>query len=191
MYLNKIVFSLSIFFSLTLFAQQTFPIDSSSKKITYYDVVKVDSTLKKSILQLNAEKWVENNLKIEEIKSDSNKVLGSGNMVMTEMKSLLEKTTGFFTFDFMVEVKDGKYRYMFTNFVFHKYTYDRYGKVQNETKKRMEEEKAAGWNRLWNKHKATVDLRVRALVVNLKDYMKVNPFTMPVEQKMIKKGNDW
>ncbi len=172
-------------------AQVTLPIDSSTNKVTYYEVVKVDTALKKDVLFMNAEKWTENKLQVQELKADSHKIVCTGEMLMTESKGLLEKNSGRFTYDFIIEIKDGRYRYMFTNFVYLKFTTDKNGKKQYEHRKKIEEPKAAGWNRLWNKHKATLDLRIKAMITDLKENMAVNPKLAPVEQKIKKKSTDW
>lgn len=172
-------------------AQINLPIDSSTNKVTYYEVVKVDTALKKDILFLNAEKWTERNLQVEELKADSHKILCVGTMLMTESKGILEKNSGRFTYEFIIEIKDGRYRYMFTNFVYNKYTVDKNGKKQYEHHKKIEEPKAAGWNKLWYRHKATLDLKIKAMITDLKENMAVNPKLAPVEQKIKKKSTDW
>ncbi|HTF81856.1 MAG TPA: DUF4468 domain-containing protein [Cytophagales bacterium] len=172
-------------------AQIILPIDSSTGKVTYYEVVKTDTSLSKAILLINAEKWAEKNLKVEEIKADSHKIVCVGLLGMSESKGILEKNSGRFTYDFILEVKDAKYRYMFTNFVYNKYTVDKNGKRQYEHKKHIEEPKAPGWNKLWNKHKATLDQQIRALIVDLKEQMNVNPSIAPIELKIKQKSNDW
>lgn len=172
-------------------AQVVLPIDSSTNRVTYYEVVKTDTSLHKSVLLLNAEKWTEKNLKVEEIKADSHKIVGSGVMVMSESKGIMEKNSGRFTYDFIIEVKEGKYRYMFTNFVYNKYTLDKNGKKQYEHKKHLEDAKAPGWNRLWNKHKSTLDQRIKTLIADMKVQMNINPFLAPVEIKIKQKSTDW
>lgn len=172
-------------------AQVSLPIDSTTNRVTYYEVVKTDTSLHKSVLLLNAEKWTQKNLKVEEIKADSHKIVCAGFMIMSESKGIMEKNSGRFSFDFIIEVKEGRYRYMFTNFVYNKYTIDKNGNKQYEHKKHIEDAKAPGWNKLWNKHKATLDFRIRDLIADLKVQMNINPFMAPVEIKIKQKSTDW
>lgn len=165
------------------------PIDSANKRVTYYEVVKLDSTQTQTQIFLRAEKWIDQNLKLTEIKPDSFKILATGSITLTQQKGILEKNAGTVTYDALIESRNGRYRYIFTNFVYHKITQDRYGKKQSETKKPLEDVKAAGWGKQWNRYKAIVNMRINSLINDMKIHLKQDE--LPVIKKIEKKSSDW
>lgn len=115
--MKKILF---LFFLLpfTLLAQQSFPVDTVSGKITYTDVVSVDG-VSKAILFTRAQEWFSENFSgpestIEKKDKEDSVLLGKAykdipGMSTTGMEALK------LWYNVKVEVKDNRYRYTIDN----------------------------------------------------------------------------
>lgn len=98
------------------FAQNTFPIDESTKKISFTEVVNVDKG-EKAKLSSKAKQWAESRkYVIKSSSSESMKAVGTINVSYPSVvKGKME--VGQVQFDILIQFKDGKYKYDFTNFV--------------------------------------------------------------------------
>lgn len=82
---------------------------------------------------------------------------------------LLKKMAGSVSYHLAVELKEGKYRYSFGDFVFHYYTQDRnYKLVKTGKIKPLEEPEAPGWQRSWNAHRKATLAMVNRQIAQLK-----------------------
>ncbi len=90
-----------------------------------------------------------------------------------------------------MQVKDFKYRYQFTNFVFYPYNRDRYGKFKiNKWKsKPLEDPLYPGDQKKWDKHKASTNEKVNELIADLAISMLEWPHT--IKKKTKKKTVEW
>ena len=98
---------------------------------------------------------------------------------------------GVIKYDFTVSVKDGRYRYQATNFVFHYLKRNRYGKfVEIKGKsKALEEPFYKGNQRLWENHKTRMSEKIGDLAENLRVEMMLIP-NVPKEE-IVKINDDW
>ena len=111
-----IVFAL-LFKSYNASAQE-FPIDASTHKITYSEVVQTSASLKKGTIYDRALSWAMNN-KYKITKMDkANSILGcEASIVMNYPGPRVGMNdTGFIKFDILIDGKDGRYKYTYTNF---------------------------------------------------------------------------
>jgi hypothetical protein len=173
---------------------QSFPLNEAGK-IAYYEVVEVDS-MKKDLLYHNSIKWINHlkayNHKIETTLSDSltGKVMVENEFSVYSQSGILKKLVGKFTYSTVIEMKDNRYRYTFTDFVFHEYSPDRYhnilptGKIRN-----LEEVKAVGSQKQWDKHRTLIANKIQQDIINLKS--KMVEITAPVENVAPKKTVKW
>ncbi len=102
---------------------------------------------------------------------------------------ILRKIAGAIRYHLSVEVKDGKYRYTFSDFIFDYYKQDRnYHMVKTGKTKPLEEPEAAGWQKLWTQHRKTVFSLVNQQIAALKIKIIETPDThnKPAEKKV-----DW
>jgi hypothetical protein len=167
---------------------------NASGKIEMAEIVQLDSINNKTILYQNALEWTEgfpaDETKITRIERDAltGKISCSFKFpVYTQATvGVLKKISGVITYDCVVEVKDFKYRYSFTNFIFHYYKQDRtYKYVDAGKTKKLEDFKASGWQKVWNKHRITTADKVGKDINNLKNRMaQVSiPSTQPAPEK--------
>ncbi len=140
---------------------QPFPKDESSK-ITFMEVIEVDSMKKEELFQ-NASSWlsgckkkVKNKMSHFEKDSINSKVSADFRYLVYTQSGVLTKISGAITYSLAIEMKDNRYRYVLTDFVFHPYKQNRnYEYAETGVKKPLEETKASGWQKNWNHHRMT------------------------------------
>jgi hypothetical protein len=154
---------------------------NASGKIEMAEVIQLDSINNKTILYQNAIEWTEgfpsNETKITSIQRDLNagKITCSFQFPVYSQTTVgvLKKINGTITYDAIIEVKDFKYRYSFTNFIFHYYKQDRnYKYVDAGKKKNLEDMKASGWQKLWSHHRLTTAEKLSKDIEGLKARMQ-------------------
>ncbi len=195
LYLMKYLVLLFSLVAISIFAQPQLPLDEN-KKVTYQDIIKTDSSITSYQLLNNAEKWVEKNMDLTAIDADKKTITGTNEFWTYSQKGVLQRTTGKITHDVSIELKEGKYRYTFNNFVYHYYITDRYNKFgPTGQKKPLEDLKAPGWTKLWNKHKYAMDNNMKAYIEDLKKSMIVVPKSVEEvkkeEQQKVKLKEEW
>jgi hypothetical protein len=180
--MTRLIYHVSVLLIITLQAvtAQIFPANENGK-INFYEVSEVDS-LTKSVLYRNATRWI-TSLKtldntIEWITKDST----NGKLSIKSIFSvytgsgILKKLSGKFYYNINVEVKNNRYRYSFSDFIYHEYKSDRYHNIlPTGNTKNLEETKALGWQKLWDKHRKTLDEKINSDIRNLKTYIIVRP----------------
>src|SRR5260221_12748552 len=125
-----------------------------AQRVEFMNVVKADS-LSKPLLFQNAMKYVAS-LKNSEEKFDlklkdsiDGKVYGQIVFFVYSQSGILKKISGTITYQLAIEVKDNKYRYQFSDYVFHYYKQDRYyNMVATGKTKSLEEPNVSGWQKL-------------------------------------------
>ena len=116
--------------------------------------------------------------KVNTIVKDSveGKVSANFEFLVYAQSGILRKVAGSISYRIIAETKDGKYRYSFTDFVYHYYAQNRnYQMVKTGKTKPLEEAKAPGWQKLWTQHRKTVF----ALVSNQINEVKVKIVETP------------
>lgn len=190
------IFLLIIFTGVFEFCSaQLFPIDSVTKKITYSNIVIVDS-VPTTQLYKNAESWMSKNFKsATNYQTQFNLLEGFvkfSNSIMVYTKGMVSKEIhGRITYDVNVEIKEHKYRYSFTNFVFEYYKQNRQYKYEPTSRlKPLEKPKYPGWQPVWNKHKIGINNLVLQHIASLKNDMSQTSLTVE-EKKAVKKKIEW
>lgn len=173
---------------------QLFPIDSTSQKITYSNIEILD-TISTSQIYKNAELWIDNNFKNRK-NYDTQFNLKEGFITckagfLVYTKGIASKQIhGEITYNIRIDIKEKKYRYTFTNFVFEYYKIDRQYKYEPTGRlKPLEAPKYPGWQTVWNKHKITTNNIIQQHIFSLKEAMKqASEKKIPIVQK---KKIDW
>ena len=140
---------------------QPFQLDTSGK-ITFVEVVEADSMRKEELFQ-NATLWFEGfkkkvKTKMTRFEKDSinSKLSGDFQFMVYSQSGILSKTSGAVSYTLTIEMKDNRYRYVFTDFIFHHYKQNRnYEYVETGVTKPLEEVQAKGWQKLWDSHRLT------------------------------------
>jgi len=165
-------------------------------QITYSEVVQVEET-SKEFLFTSAWNYLQSLV-------DNHKILKKGpyiNEDSTEVYLPLAYTVyrdfpvhsphGVIRYQLTVSVKDGRYRYMATDFVFHYLERNRYGKfveVKGKSKP-LEEPFYKGSQKLWDQHKQHTGEKVRTLTAGLHAEMFLPPESL--EEEIVKVDEDW
>lgn len=94
-------------------------------------------------------------------------------------------------YDLTISVKEGRYRYVASNFVFHYLKRNRYGRFVevNGKSKPLEDPFFKGQQKLWEQHKQTTHKKISDLAQNLKAVMTI-PESGP-EKEIVKLNSDW
>jgi len=154
---------------------------ATTSVMDFANVVVADS-LSKEFLFHNARRWVDRLQASSEkvVLSQNDSILGkieaeSSYLVYTQQAGILKKLSGRVSYKISIEVKDNKYRYHFSDFMFHYYKQDRYyNMVETGKVKSLNEQSASGWQKLWDSHRSTTQNK-------MKEYSK------QLEIKMIEK----
>ena len=173
---------------------QYLPVNGSGK-CEVAEVVLAEGFLK-STLYSNQLQWFKmlassSDVTLSSIQKDSieGRTAGNAEFLVYSQSGILRKVAGAIRYHVSVEVKDGKYRYAFSDFIFDYYKQDRnYHMVKTGKTKPLEETEAGGWQKLWTQHRKTVFSLVSQQVDALKIKMIETPDTnnKPTEKKV-----DW
>ena len=99
--------------------------------------------------------------------------LSGTNFFSVYQKGIVSKQIhGKIDYKVVLEIKNFKYRYTFSDFVFHYYKQDRtYKMVPTGKTKSLNEKKAAGWQKTWARHKSYTTQLITNLANSLKAQM--------------------
>ena len=173
---------------------QELPTDESGK-IFFSEVIVADSFPKEK-LYANSVRWLKSLNKPEEkftlLSTDSVLCKSNGlyEFQVFSQGGLLRKMVGSISCQLAVETKDNKYRYAFSEFIYHYYKEDRNYKLLKTGKtKPLEDKTAGGWQKLWDKHKQTTLDKINGMITSMKaDLIKKE--SIPNE-KIAKKKVEW
>jgi len=194
--IKHFIFSITLLtFIASVSIAQVLPIDTTGK-VTYYEIVEAPA-LKKELLYENALTWVEalkgieDKVVIETTNVLAGKIVAKNEFPLFSQTGVLKKLSGKVTYQMTIEMKDNLYRYKFTDFVFHYYKQDRTYKIVATGKtKKLEDLKAAGWQKLWNKHRAQTAAKIQTDLTELKIQMATVPVS-PTKEAEKKKEIKW
>jgi hypothetical protein len=162
----------------------------TTKKVIYSDVVKLDS-MNKYELYKRAVKWISKQ-GFTEVEEDPYgcKIIAKNKFTVYTDVSVLAKPNGNFTHNVMIEARDGRYKYVFSEFKYHYIKQNRdlkYVEVKGE--KPIEDTKAPGWKKQWAKNKKQVNNKMEVYIKSLYNEMS---YTAPVPvAKPDPKKEDW
>ena len=159
----------------TTFAQNNLPKDSNGK-ITYTDII-IDSGASAQQLYVQAKNWINKHHKSTsksiEFDSVAGKLTAKGYYLVYSKGVVSKQVHGAIRYNVLIEVKDNKYRYSFSDFVFEYYQQNRnYQYVPTGKEKPLEEEKFAGFQKSWDNHKLDNDKLIKSQISSLKSAMK-------------------
>ena len=174
---------------------QTTELPTQYGVIAYQDVVK-SPNLGKTMLFNNAlnalgDIKIVNQKKIEDnLSTDTISWVGTtiGGFLVYHLKSPF----GEVRYSLTIEIKDERYRYTFTDFVFYPYSRNRYGKFERDkwVSKPLEEPKLEGHQKQWERTKEKTAEKVAALVFDLRITMAEIP-TENVVSPQVVLDDDW
>jgi hypothetical protein len=176
-----ILFIFSAFSVLGQNVTPTLPIDSLTKKISYSEVIKVDSLESKMELYSKAREWFAKTYKsssdvIQMDDRESGKLVGKALMQVYHKALGSTFPSGYINYTISIYIKDGRYKYEITNF-YHTGQYvsggnriPDYGvceKMINTTDKTM----GMSYQKTYNYYLYQMDNNIRDLIADLKKAM--------------------
>lgn len=176
---------MKIFYLFALFSFAFCGITNAQNKLTYIEVVKVDSTMKQSDLFVLARKWFsevfKNPKNVLDIEDKERGELAGKSVIQYTSNGSASATNGYINFNVSILVKDGRYKYEFTDFV-HIGSFDIWSFDLITTDEDCPYKKGSALyskkstNEMWKDIKFQIDETIKPLISSLKDAMskKVN-----------------
>ena len=164
-------------------------------KYTMTEVVELHG-IDKDKLFLNGEKFIRqvkvlnSKKKYYKTEKENYTIRNRGSFYVYRIGSVKKGIGGAVEYDIDLEIKDGKYRYTITNFIFNEYKRNRYGKYVPIKGKfiPLEREVNSINKKEWKKHKQVVYEKSLELIQNLYSGMI---YTEEKKNKNVKKDNNW
>ncbi len=179
----------------TAFGQDVqFPIDGTGNFI-FTEVVEVPG-LSKEVLYRNGELFLKqvkilNSRKKNLQKNDDDFIISNkGSFYVYRIGSVKKAIDGAVEYSITLEMKDGKYRYTITNFLYNEFKKNRYGKSEPIKGKYLplELEVSSLNSKQWEKHREVVYLKTQDLILNLYGEMI---YSKSKNSKKVKKLDNW
>lgn len=169
-------------------------LEGEMPRVLFSNVVVADSLPRLQLFQ-NAMKYVASLKSVEEkfelkLKDSlDGKLYGQCTYPVYAQSGILRKLSGTICYQISIEMKDNKYRYHFSDFVFHYYKQDRYyNMVATGKTKSLDESLAAGWQKLWSNHRAFTRSKMESNMKLLEQKMAEDPKKM---EKVVAKKVEW
>lgn len=180
---------------ITLFQQVLFPVDEYGK-YTFYEVVEIPG-MKQDDLYKNGEsflkkvKVLKSKKKYLNVNKENYTITNKGSFYVYQYGSINKAIAGAVEYDISLEVKDGKYRYTITNFIFNEFQRNRYGKYEPLKGRNtpLEMEVSDINKKGWEKHRQVVYDKSQALIQNLQSEMIYTEESK--KTKKVKKDENW
>ena len=188
------VFLITGIFYYSLAQETQFPIDDLGK-YTITEVVELHG-IDKDKLFSNGEKFMKkikvlnSKKKYYKIEKENYIIRNKGSFYVYRIGSVKKGIAGAVEYDIDLEIKDGKYRYTITNYIFNEYQRNRYGKYEpvKGKFKPLEMEVSSINTKEWKKHKQVVYDKSLELVQNLHSGMI---YAEEKKNKNVKKEDNW
>ena len=154
---------------------QALPLDEAGRA-GFAEVVRADS-LRAGLLYGHARAWLRRRgYEVAEADSAAGRLVASHAFGVYDHGYVTKRLHGKVRYRLVVEVKEGRYRTQFTDFIFAYYQDDRSARPQPTGKtKPLEDATAPGWQKLWETHRHDTLLTVTALAGELKTAMLAVP----------------
>ena len=191
----KLLITILFSASLSAYAQDiSFPINEIGK-YEFNEVVELNK-LDKDKLFLNGQKFMEkikilhSKKKFYKEEKENYTIKNRGSFYVYRLGSIKKRIGGAVEYDLTLEIKDEKYRYTLTNFIFNEYQKNRYGKYEPiKGKYTPLEAQASSLNKKeWDKQRQVVFDKSQELIQNLYSNMI---YAEEKKKKKDKKDDNW
>lgn len=148
------------------------PLDERGKYI-YYEVVE-KNTVPADSLQIRAKEFLTAK-KLDAVKSTKDQLSASGKFLISKTAFVLTRPSGEVLYNFVFELKEGKYRFWLTDFAFIAYKRDRYANYVPATVKGVPLEKEPGKLNAaeWTSYIAAASKQADLFATEFKQYLSV------------------
>ncbi len=193
MVLLAVLFTL---FGYILQQQAPFPVDERGK-YTFQEVTEIHGMDQKALFEngksfMKKLKLLNSKTNYLSVDNDNFTITNKGSFYVYQHGSVNRAIDGAVEYDLTLEIKDGRYRYTITNFIFNEYKRNRYGKFEPINGKYVPlETEVSNLNKKgWENHRQVVYDKSQELIQNLYSNMIFSdePDRKP---KKIKKQDDW
>lgn len=167
--MNKNIFVL-LFALVTLFSvksySQNIPVDEETKLITYKEIIPMSGS--KTELYNRALEWInkayKNPLEVTKVKNVANGVIELTHRIeIYNIEKEVKRAAGIVDYDLKLELKEGRYRYTFTDFALHQATKMPIEKWLDKTDRK--------YDPVFEQYLAQVDSHIKELIATLKSAM--------------------
>lgn len=180
------IISAILFYTPLPFGEQELKYDENGR-IIFTEIITTD--FEPELLLKNAQRALE--VDNESVSPDQVKFNEFGSF-MLYTKKLSKVPDGRIRYFLEVEVKENRYRYVITDFTFHKYERNRYGRFEElKGKEKRVETLIDNPNKDWKKHKLTIITEIEEVIDQLKEDMTITASTEISTQEIIKLNTDW
>ncbi|MDZ7605465.1 MAG: DUF4468 domain-containing protein [Cyclobacteriaceae bacterium] len=181
----------SLLVSLFLITQQElFPKDEYGK-YTLMEIIEVPDYTQEQLFN-NASSWAKDTFKkpINSRDTAAWSITASGSFTVHNVGSLKKHPDGAVEFEFTIEIKEARYRYIITNYKFIPYERDRYAKFvpQNSKSVPLESYPSAMNKANWNSYLKTAHAKSLALIDQLSQAVMTPDVQTP---KKVKRNDSW
>ena len=154
---------------------QALPLDEGGR-VSFYAVVPADS-LPAGTLYVHAKRWLgRRGYAVAVTDSAAGRLEASHAFGVYDRGYVTKKLHGQVHYQLTLEVKDGRYRLQFHDFVFAYYQDDRTARpVPTGKTKPLEDPAAPGWQKLWEAHRLDTSTTIGSLSAELKTAMLARP----------------
>ena len=183
-------------FGYILQQQAPFPVDERGK-YTFQEVTEIHGMDQKALFEngksfMKKLKLLNSKTNYLSVDNDNFTITNKGSFYVYQHGSVNRAIDGAVEYDLTLEIKDGRYRYTITNFIFNEYKRNRYGKFEPINGKYVPlETEVSNLNKKgWENHRQVVYDKSQELIQNLYSNMIFSdePDRKP---KKIKKQDDW
>jgi len=190
-FLSSLLFFVTCFVSVNAQTEHSLPVDEQGKFI-YYEVV--NSVAAKDLLKQRAVSYARKqnkDLKFKAIQGDT-ALLATGKLVINKTLLVMSHPSGEVLYKFQVEIKEGKYRFWLTDFIFIPYQRDRYGNFVPSTSVGTPLEKDPGKLNAaqWKEYQSQTAKYAQQFAVDFKKYMASEAPNKPAKEKTVVK-KEW
>lgn len=168
---------MTVFFCLSISAQtstkaELMPLDERGKYI-YYEVVE-KNTVPADSLQIRAKEFLAAK-KLDAVKPTKDQLTASGKFLISKTAFVLTRPSGEVLYNFVFELKEGKYRFWLTDFAFIAYKRDRYANYVPATVKGVPLEKEPGKLNAaeWTSYIAAASKQADLFAADFRQYLSV------------------
>jgi len=191
--INLVVYTNLLF---GIFSQQIlFPIGDNGK-YTFHEVVELPGMAKEKIFEngkrfLKKIKVMKSKTKYLNADEDNYVITNKGSFYVYQYGSVKKAIAGAVEYDIKIDIKDGRYRYTITNYLFNEFKRNRYGKFEPIKGKYMPlEMPVSNLNKKeWEIHREVVYNKTQELIQNL--YGEMIYSEDDSKPKKIKKEDNW
>jgi len=132
--------------------------------------------------------------KLKAIQQDNDEIRATGKFIVNKTALMLAHPSGELLYNFTFEVKEGKYRFWLTDFLFVPYKRDRYGNFVPSTPKGTPLEDSPGKLNAgeWGSYVETADKQSTTFAVEFKDYLSaIQKIKTPGTKKKVISTKSW